>query len=119
MCCSICVNYDNGGTAFESWIAIAIEVTIPEATIGAIVKSSHESTVLDANSQETAEKNRNANAVQSIRARVEKDYRDYLSGFEVEAQKMSVQFAESVLAVKVRQLRRQEPDISKQFWQFK
>lgn len=100
----ICCKNDMGGT-FGSTLGTWLLCTIIGLIIGAIISSSvsksYEESVKAAGQSAEQEKEQSVRNKEKIQADAEKEFRDYVAQFEAAAQSMSVQFAESQLAIEV------------------
>ena len=102
----ICCNNGNSpdgtvGSTLGTWLLCTIIGLIIGAIIFSSVSKSYDESVNAANRSAEREKEQSVHNKEKIQADAEKEYRDYIAQFEAAAQSMSVQFAESQLAVEV------------------
>ena len=99
-----CVSNCDGMTfwdVFGPWIMLTIGGLVVGGIISALVNKSYDESVQEMNSQISREESRANTSRENIQKDAEKEYLQYVSEFESTAQKMSVQFAESQLAIEV------------------
>lgn len=100
-----CNNGDNPDGTIGSTLGTWLICTIIGLVIGAIksssVSKSYNESVNAANCSLEREKEQTVHNKEKIQADAEKEYCDYIAQFEAAAQSMSVQFAESQLAIEV------------------
>lgn len=98
-----CRNDANGtlGSTLGTWLLCTIIGLVIGAIISSSVSKSYDESVRAANRSAEREKEQSVRNKEKIRADAEKEYRDYIAQFKAAAQSMSVQFAESQLAVEV------------------
>lgn len=99
-----CVSNCDGMTfwdVFGPWIMLTIGGLVVGGIISALINKSYDEKIQEMNAQISREKSRANTSRENIQKDAEKEYLQYVSEFETTAQKMSVRFAESPLAVEV------------------
>lgn len=100
-CSCVCISNDDVGSGVATWIAVAIICTIIGFAIDKIAENSYENNQNNANTRIREEENSLEKEIQKIQSYAQKEKGVYFSEFENNAQKLSVQFAESELAKEV------------------
>ena len=100
-CSCVCISNDDVGSGVATWIVVAIICTIIGFAIDKIAKNSYENNQNNANIRIREEENSLEKEIQKIQSDAQKEKGVYFSEFENNAQKLSVQFAESELAKEV------------------
>lgn len=102
ICCNNGDNPDGTiGSTLGTWLICTIIGLVIGAIISSSVSKSYNESVNAANCSLEREKEQTVHNKEKIQADAEKEYCDYIAQFEAAAQSMSVQFAESQLAIEV------------------
>lgn len=86
---------------FGPWILLTIGGLVVGGIISVLISKNYDDNVQEKNAQLSREESRAKTSRENIQKDAEKEYLQYVSEFETTAQKMSVRFAESPLAVEV------------------
>ena len=99
-----CVSNCDGMTfwdVFGPWILLTLAGLIVGGIINSSIHKLHDNSIQEMNSQLSVEEKRSQSSRESILKDAEKEYNQYVAEFEKTAQNISVQFAESQLAIEV------------------
>lgn len=100
ICCANCES-PKASDFLLPWFLWTIGALIVGGIISAAINKSYEENVSAANYQANNEAKNSEKTINQIRANAEQEYTNYVANFESTAQQMSVQFAESQLAIEV------------------
>lgn len=100
ICCANCES-PKASDSLLPWFLWTIGALIVGGIIAAAINKSYEESVRTANYNANNEAKNSEKMINQVRASAEQEYANYVANFESSAQQMSVQFAESQLAIEV------------------